>query len=260
MTGTLIRSRKLRQRRRHVRRERVRTYTRRAVAVLVIGGTLAAGTAVAGSSLFAVNRVEVSGARTTGADTVRAASGIRPGANALTLDLDGARRRVEALPLIREAVVRRAGALTVRITVVERAPAVVVRVGTARRFFDLDGVEVPGPARGKIPVVWLTETPRTFADGRTVLVHPQPTPTLVADVLAVWRAAGDLRSSLGRFDVTDRGLVVAIGRTSATLGDTSEIRRKMATLRTIIGWASARERAVRSVDVRVPQHPAMRLA
>jgi cell division protein FtsQ len=263
MTGRIIRSRRLKDRRRSVRRDRLRTFTRRATAILVIAGTITAGVAVAGSSLFGLSDVEVSGARNVTSDRVRAVAALPLGANVLTLDLDAARRRVESIEEIRSAEVRRSGALGVRITVVERTPAVVVRAGGGPRYFDVDGIEVDGPVRGRVPVVRLAVSKRAVADGRMLAVEPRPDRDLIVEVLRVWNAAPDLRSEITRFDATSEGMVVIVAGARTTLGavgDRDDVRAKVAAIRAITTWAEEHGAKLRSIDVRVPEHPALRLA
>lgn len=263
MTGSIVRSKRLKDRRRTVRRNRFRTILRRATALTIAGGVVTAGVAIAGSSLFALGGVEVSGARSVTSDHVREIARLPIGANVLTLDLDGARRRVEAIPEVRSAEIDRVGAVKVRITIVERTPAVLVRVGTAKRYFDIDGVEVRGPVRGRVPVVRIPATTRAIADGRVLEVQPHPDRPLIETVLRVWRAAGDLRGEISRFEAMSDGLVMVVGRTRVELGalrDRSEVVAKVSALRAITSWAATHNQEVRSIDVRVPEHPAMRLA
>lgn len=259
-TAQPIRSRRLRARRREVRLANLRRWARRLVATLVIVATLIAGIALAGSSLFALDGVDVAGARRLTPARVRAAAGLRVGENVLRLDLGRAEERVEALPEVRSATVRRAGALRVRITVVERVPAVRVRATGGERFFDVDGVEVPGPARGRIPIVTLPVSKRPVADGRTLDVEVRPDAALVKDVLRVWAKAGDLRASIRGFSMGDDGVSFALSGARVVTGDARALPEKFAALRSILDWADRRGERLRSVDLRVPSHPSMRVA
>lgn len=263
MTGKIIRSRRWRDRRKGVRRDRLRTFVRRAVAVVVVGSTLTIGAAVAGSSLFSLGDVKVVGVRKVTAAQIRDVAGLKPGTNVLTLDLEGAKRRVEAMDQIRSAVVRRAGALGVEIRVVERTPALIVRAGDERTYFDLEGVEVAGPATGRVPVLRIPTETRSLGDGRVVEVVRRPDAEIVAGVLRTWAAAGALRDSVSRFDLTPRGLIMVAGGVSVTFGpatDNVSIRAEMSALKTIMDWAAKDNQKLRSVDVSVPDRPAMRIA
>lgn len=260
MTGEIIRSHRLRARRREVRLAALRRWGRRGTAVLIVGGVLAGGVAVADSSLFGLDGVDVTGARRVTPARVRAASGLRAGESVLRLDLARARARVEALPEVRSATVRRAGALRVLIAVVERTPAVAMRAPGGQRFFDVDGIEVPGPSRGRIPVVTLPTTQRPVADGRVLDVSPRPAPSLVKDVLRVWSKAGDLRPSIGAFRVGPEGISFSLAGVRVVMGDTRSLPAKFAALAVITDWSDRRGERLRMVDLRVPARPAMRVA
>ena len=260
MTSKVIRSPRLRTRRREVRRERLRRWTRRFVATLVLGGAITGGIAIARSPLFALEGVDVAGARTVSAERVRDAAALAPGENVLRLDLGAARRRVEALPQVRSAELRRSGALRVRITVVERTASLLVRSGASRRYFDRDGVEVMVPPKRAVPVVHLQTEMKPVGDGRMLEIAPIPEAELVRRVLRVWSASGALRGSVRRFDVDADGLRMTVGRTRVVVGGPESLPEKMAALRAIVAWAEERHTELRAIDVRVPDRPALRLA
>lgn len=260
MTGELIRSHRLRARRREVRLAALRRWARRTTAGVIVSGVLAGGVAVASSSLFGLEGVDVTGARRVTPARVRAAAGLRAGASVLRLDLGRARARVEALPEVRSATVRRAGALRVRITVVERTPAVGVRAAGGQRFFDVEGIEVPGPARGRIPTVMLPPSRRMVGEGRVLDVAARPDPALVKDILRVWSRAGDLRPSIGAFRVDAQGVSFSLAGVRVVLGDTRLLPAKFAALTAITGWSDRRGERVRMIDLRVPSRPAIRVA
>ena len=131
---------RLRQRRIDVRREEGRRRLRRLLIGLGVLGALALVWAFTYSSFLDVDHIVVSGqAHTTEAD-VRAAASIGRGQPMLYLDTDGAARRVEALPWVASASVRRTYPGTVRVDVVERVPVVAEPLQTGGfRLIDGEG-------------------------------------------------------------------------------------------------------------------------
>jgi cell division protein FtsQ len=116
------------------------------VATVVLVG----GYKLVSSQLFALGSVRVEGTRVLRADQVLAAAQVHPGEPYLTLDLAAIDRRVQALPRVASAEVRRAYPSSLRIVVVERTP--VASVAAAGRYWlvSADGV-VLGSATARPP-------------------------------------------------------------------------------------------------------------
>lgn len=81
------------------------------------------------AKLLVLDRVHVTGTRYLDANKVRARSGLKPGQDLLSLDLDRARQLVLLEPRVLSARVRRAGIRSVEIRVEERVPALAVEHG-----------------------------------------------------------------------------------------------------------------------------------
>lgn len=226
-----------------------------ATVVVVAGALLAA----AHSSLLGVHRVRVSGAVRTGAASVVRASGL--GSHPPMIDVNGARvaRRVEALPWVRTAAVSLSWPSTVVVRVVERVPVAQMRtragswaeVGSGGRVL----VVAKRPASGLLAV---TGVDPPAAPGRRA--SPQ-----LAGALAVASALGpDLDPRVSVVTVTAGGdlslsITQAPGAPSAVatvaLGPPTELAAKLEALRTLA--AEVDLRGVRSIDLRVPQVPAL---
>jgi cell division protein FtsQ len=120
------------------------------VLVAVTGG----GFALMRSSVAAVSSVRVAGVRHLDPSLVREASGIEPGMNALTLDLEAAAARVREIPLVESAQVQRDGAFDVVIAITERAPRLILATALSKRAVDADAVPMAmPPAPVTLPVL-----------------------------------------------------------------------------------------------------------
>jgi cell division protein FtsQ len=145
---------RLRQRRIEVRRQEGRRRLRRLLIALGVLAMLALLWALTYSSLVDVDHVVVNGAAHTTEADVRAAAAIGQGQPMAYLDTRAAAHRIEALPWVASASLRRDLPGTVRIDVVERVPVVATPVdGGGWRMLDVDGHalgDVPAPPPGVI--------------------------------------------------------------------------------------------------------------
>ena len=125
---------RLRQRRIDVQREQARRRLRRLEVLGLIVLAVLFGALAAVSPLLDVDLRRVEGAQLTSPDAIRSASGITRGDPMLTLDLGDATRRIEALPWIDHARIRRLFPGTIDISVTERTPAAIVRPAKSPPF------------------------------------------------------------------------------------------------------------------------------
>jgi cell division protein FtsQ len=144
--------RRIAERRREVVRERVRRRRRLlAWSVALILAALGSSKLVA-SPLFGLSAVQVRGTTVLSEDEVLAASGVRVGEPYLGIDLASIRRRVETLPWVGRAEVRRDYPSSLRITVVERTPVASI-VAAGRYWLVAAGGVVLKAASAKPPGV-----------------------------------------------------------------------------------------------------------
>lgn len=143
-----LRARRIDVARDHGRR-RLRRLTVAGIAVLLVAIAYGATR----SPLLDVDRVEVRGA--TGADAAEVvdASGVRTGEPLAWLDVDGARRRVEALPWVAGARVERDWPSTVVLRVEVRAPVAVVGLGARFVLVDEAGLALREGRVAGLPVI-----------------------------------------------------------------------------------------------------------
>ena len=99
------------------------------IAMLVLGALAMVPWDDVRAKLLVLDRVHVTGTRYLDANKVRARSGLKPGQDLLSLDLDRARQLVLLEPRVLSARVRRAGIRSVEIKVEERVPALAVEHG-----------------------------------------------------------------------------------------------------------------------------------
>lgn len=238
------------ERRREVRRQRHRRRRRRTIGVLValllVGGLVA----LERSSLVALNEVRVTGTRRLERAAVRKAADLRLGTSTLRLPLGEAERRVESLPLVADAVVRRTNPLVVEIRVEERRPVAVVVGRGGPALVDGEGVISEQGRRPGLPVIDL--------GGQRV---PEPGAS-VADVAGLSTAhrvlralPAELRDRVARYDApAGDGLVLVLqDGPRVRFGRARAIEEKVRSLRAVQRDLGAHRVAV--IDVRTPRTP-----
>ncbi len=241
------------QRRIEVKRERARVRRRRALVAAPVLAMLALAVWLEQSPLLGLSEVEVLGTRRLASDAVREAAALPLGTSTLRLRLGPARERVEALPLVASASVRRTDPLSVRIKVVERRPIFVLRTPGGEALVDAAGVVVaPGNEEG-LPVIVAT-APRPPNAGSSVAELPE-----AGNAFAVATALPhDLRADVVRFEARgpdDVELVLASGL-RARFGRGERIAEKGQALSALLEELDVAA-AGACIDVRVPSHPVL---
>lgn len=237
-------------RRAEVREDRRRRRLRRTVLVASLLVLLVVGVLVERSSLVALAEVRVAGTERLDAATVREAADLELGTSTLRLPLDDARARVEALPLVASADVRRLDPLTVLVEVTERVPSVVVRRGGQRVLADDEGVVVERGGASGLPVIRLTSgalpdpgetldaSPAAANAHRALTALPGPVRSLVETYQARGADELDLRLHDG---------------TRVRFGRADRVPEKARALGAVLADLDGRQVAV--IDVRAPERP-----
>lgn len=238
------------RRRREVRGEHRRRRLRRTVVVVVLLALAVALLVVERSPLVELAEVRVEGIRDLSPDQVTDAAGLRLGTSLLRLPLDAADERVEALPRVASAEVRRVDPVTVEIRVQERVPTLVARQGEDAVLVDdegivlaeddLDGLEVVEVETGNLPAPGESvranrALANAFTFGREL---PGPTSSLVASIRAVDE---------------DRAILVLTSGTEVEVGRATEVAAKARALAAVLEDLDGRQVAV--IDVRAPNAP-----
>lgn len=238
----------------------------RTVGSALLFGTLVVAVAVAGwyggragwswvrndSGWLDVTRVAVVGTARLDASELQAAAGVRPGDALLDIDAPAVVARLELLPLVRRAQVKKNWSREVVITVEERQPVALVLIDRLVEV-DVDGVVLPADAGGdmaNLPIVRGLDAEVPEPGGR--IVDPalpgaldlavrisDPTLGLERRVSEIWAAEAD---SLV-LHLMEGGVPVLVGR-----GDCP--RRRLQALCAVLDDMARREENLEYVDLR----------
>lgn len=217
-------------------------------------GTLLAlvivGVLVERSSLVALAEVQVAGTERLDAREVRRAADLELGTSTLRLPLETAEQRVERLPLVASAQVRRLDPLTVVIEVEEREPAAVVRRGQDAVLVDDDGVVVATGAEPGLPVIRLT-TGQLPEPGQ----HIGSTPAAANAHAALSQLPGPVRSLVARYVAKgpDELELELVSGAMVRFGRADRVAEKARALGAVI--EDLEGRTVATIDVRAPSRP-----
>lgn len=237
-------------RRAEVREDRRRRRLRRTILVASLLAVLAVAFVVERSSLVALAEVRVAGTERLDPRTVRRAADLELGTSTLRLPLGSARARVEALPLVDSADVRRLDPLTVLVEVTEREPAAVVRRGRQSVLVDREGVVVADGAEPGLPVIRLVRgelpepgddiaaSPAAANAHAALSALPGPVRSLVATYVARGPDELELRLASG---------------TKVRFGRADRVAEKARALGAVLEDLEGRQ--VATIDVRAPSRP-----
>ncbi len=238
------------QRRAEVRRTNRSRRLWRTITVLILLVVLAAAWAVERSWLVELAEIQVTGTQRLEPAVVLDAADLELGTSTLRLRLGPARERVEALPLVAHADVRRIGAVAVRIDIVERVPELVGRLGESGVLVDAEGIVI---ATGQDPVL----TQVRVSQGRL----PQPGVRLGPDSALgaghrVWQGlSGPLRAEVDHIEArssADVDVLLADG-TRVRFGRPDLLDEKVRALGALLEELAGER--VRVIDVRAPANP-----
>lgn len=247
--------RRIARRREQVRGFRRRRRLRRTLLVVGVLVLAAATLAVERSPLVALSEVRVEGTVRADPEQVRAAADLPLGTSILRLRLGDAEERVERLPLVADATVRRADPLTVVVSVRERQPVAVVEAEGRDVLVDETGLVIVSGNQVSLPVI-------AVADG--VLASPaelQPG-TPVGELPGVDNAhavltglPGPLRSAVQRYEVggADKLQLVLADGMRVRFGRATRLPEKARALGALLEDAAGSGATV--IDVRAPSNP-----
>ncbi len=137
-------------------------------AFAILGGTLLAFLAARETGIFAVRSVEVHGAPGYVARQVERTLRDAQGESLVALDVDEARRAVEAMPTVAEAELDRAYPHTLRVAIVPERPVALVRQGAEALLVSERGrviTRLDRTARPELPRIWVPRTARLAPGG-----------------------------------------------------------------------------------------------
>jgi cell division protein FtsQ len=249
---------RIRQRRSAVRRHEGQRRLRVVLAVVGCAVVTAATLGIVHSPLLSVRQVTVSGGGHTSHESVLRATGLDR--HPLMIDVDTGRleQRLDALPWVAKAAVRRDWPSTIGIKVRERVPAALVTTASGewavvdrggRVLQRSSGTPAPPPALPSLP---------SFRGEQQLPPPGSQLPQSSAPALRVLGALQwPLSSQVSAVDVQPDGEVslTMAGGVVVLLGDASQLDRKLAATQTVL--SQVRPSSVRTIDVRVPEAPAV---
>ncbi len=212
---------RIRERRREVIRQAGRRRLRVLLVVSVVLSTAGLAFLVVTSPVLDLDRITVTGAQHVTVAQVRAASGVHLHDHLLFVDTGAAKRRVEQLPWVRDATVRRDLPGTLRITIVEYRPVAYVRVAggvmlVAANGHVIDRAATPPPHT--VEVVGVRRAPNVGE-----LLAPPDAAGVVSQLPAT------LAQQIAAIDVRGDGLALDVrGNGEIRLGDAGNLDAKAA--------------------------------
>jgi cell division protein FtsQ len=234
-----------------VLRDAGRRRRRRLLVALGVLTGLVAVAAATRSPLLDVDEVRVAGGGRTAPDDIAAAAGIDDRAAMVGLDTAAAERRIEALPWVADATVRRSWPGLVTVTVEERTPAAAAAVDEGR-WAEVD-------ASGRVLAV--TEAGAAAPDGLPALtgvggpvVPGEPLPVEAGGALTLVDALeGAFPGGIAGVS-TDLDATLGYG-TAVRFGTADELDAKVTALQTVLERVDLA--CVATVDVSAPASPAL---
>ncbi len=256
-TGNIVIDPRLRARRIAVRRDVGRRRLHRLVLLVVVAALALTTVIVLKSPILDIDEIAVSGASASDAEAIAEAAGVELGSALLLADLEGAQRRVEALPWIEEAAVTRDLPGGVVIDVIERTPSAVVAAGDAAVLVDPDGHVLSGADSASYPAAVAVFPPFV----RVVVADAPPGPGGRVDPALL-----DAIALAGRLRENPANVVVAVlleptlrlelaGGGIVDFGDGDAVDAKVDAFRTI--HARVDQSCIETLDLRVPTRPVL---
>lgn len=247
---------RLRQRLVEVRRQQGRRRLMVIGAVAFLCVAVATAWAVTRSAVMDVDRITVVGAVNTSAAAVARSAGLHRGQAIVDVDERAAARRMERVPWVRLAAVRRRWPATVVVRLVERVPVAVVAPSTGgpKVLVDATGrvlAEVSGQAAERPVLPVLLGLPRAGPAGSRL---PAPADDALAVATAIPRALVDHLEGVA--PAAGGGVELRL-RPSGTVrfGKAIQVDEKLAAVSAVLAGADLSNLAV--LDVRIPQTPVL---
>jgi cell division protein FtsQ len=224
-----------------------------ALLVAAIGGYAAARE----TSVFAVRELEVSGGTPALRAQVRAALRAELGESLLRIDAAAIGRSVDAIPAVRSFGYDRAFPHTLRIVVEPERPLLVVRQADRAYLVASSGKVVrplAHPRLSSLPRLWVAK------DVRVLVGRPLPAAAADAAVALAPLQGASLPGGVRTVRLGARTLTLQLGGgLELRLGDTGDLRLKLAIARRILRATGAAAAGVGYLDVSLPERPVLGL-
>lgn len=204
------------------------------------------------SPLFQLQEVEVRGARQLTQEQVALVAGLAPGENLFSLDLRAATRRLEALPVVERAEVRRAFPGRVIVSIRERLP--VAYLSTDEGFWALDpeGVALFLDEGLALSVPIVTASPQLLP----VAGERVEAPLLGAALHFIESLSAEGRAVLVEVRLGPEGVIAYTeDRTTVRLGADGDMAERARLFEGFLQQFAARGIAAAEIDLRHPRSP-----
>lgn len=257
---------RLKARRDGVARARLRRRRRVAASAAALVVFAMAATGIAVSPLAEITEVRVRGVDGERLRQARAAADVHLGENVLAADLSTAESRVEEIPWVHRAAVRRRPPTTVEISVTVRTPVALVKTSESTWLVDREGVVVAKGSQDQLPLVHAPEavlpavgSPVRDAAVRNALKLRAGLPDRLRSQVVRYEAPSPLGLSLQ----LDSGVTVRVGRAEEVKEKARAISLMLAQLRDAEEGAEQDDAAdsdgsrVAEIDVRAPDRPVL---
>jgi cell division protein FtsQ len=200
---------------------------------------------------FYPKRVTVSGNKIVSTSQILARAQIAAHENVWLQNTRAAAQRIETIPYVKTASIRRMPPAAVRITIIERRPFAVLQTAAGRALVDRDlRVLEPVEQPATVPVI-VTKLAAVPADG--TFVKDPDAQRLRDDYDALAQAHVAVRSL--KYDKFGDLVADTRGGISLLLGDDSDLVKKTPLIDPIISQVSATGRRLAAVDLRAPKTP-----
>jgi cell division protein FtsQ len=222
--------------------------------IVVIAGLVAAATFWPG---FAPSQIDVNGNRTVSRSDIIAHAGIATNVTLWLQNTDAAAKRIETIPYVDEAWVKRIPPSTIEITVTERTPLATLALAGDRTDTPVlidKQLRVLGPVTDPGTLPRFTLAQGLTLDPGTVLTRADAV-ALRDDYLALLAAhVIPVGLSFDRFG----GVVATLrGGINVLLGDDADLAKKLPLIDPILAQAARKDRTVSAIDLRAPNTPVL---
>jgi cell division protein FtsQ len=237
---------RIRERRIEVTREAGRRRLRVLLVVSIVLSAAGLTFLVVTSPVLDVDRVVVSGAHHLTKAQVRAASGVQTHDHLLFVDTGAATRRIEQLPWVESARVRRSFPGTVDVAVKEYVPAAYVRITGGVMLVAANGHVIARAAAAPLHTVEVRGVRRAPNAGE--LLAPPDAAGIVG------RLPAALAQRVAAVDVGgDRLALALVANGEIRLGDSTDLASKSASALAVLGHLGGTPFAY--IDVSIPSRP-----
>lgn len=210
------------------------------------------GWAAVNSPLFGTRTIEVRGVRRLDPDDIRRMAGVAPGTNLFRVSVERVAASLERDPWIADASASRSLPSTLVISVAERRPVGWLRDPDGRAVVAADGTILGRSASAPRGLPWVGRSDSPLAPGTRLGTSPVG--------LDVARAlANPVLPQVRTVTVVGEEILILLrGGGEVLYGRPERLAEKSRAIDSMLRWADQQGVEVASIDVRIPESPALR--